>query len=79
MIEEIRITNWNRGTRIFTAEMIPHGDNATQFHIGRAMWTKDTDDEESKIGFYHRYVNSNFQPCCPSNGQADLAIFVRRV
>lgn len=78
-VQEVKITRWNRGTRIYTLHKNPHGDNAGKFHAGRAMWTKDTDDAESKGQFYHRYVNSNFEPCCGSNGVSDLDVYLRKI
>jgi len=35
------------------------------------MFTKDTDDDESKEVFFHRYVDTNFKICCGSNGNSD--------
>ena len=79
-IEEVVVSTWNRGTRVFFPRMIPHGDNAGNFHSGTAIFTKDTDDNESKGKFYHRYVNSNFAPCCGSNGNLNnLDFYVRRL
>jgi hypothetical protein len=78
---KLLITTWNRGTRVFFESCVPHGDNATQFHIGNAMWTKDTDDKESKGVYYHRYVDNNFKPCsCGSNGSnTQMKIFVKQM
>jgi hypothetical protein len=78
-IEEITISTWNRGLRVFFPRFIPHGDNATSFHMGTAIFTRDTDDNESKGTFYHRYVKSDFVPCCGSNGSINtLPIYVRK-
>jgi hypothetical protein len=76
---KLLVTIWNRGTRVFFESCVPHGDNATQFHIGNAMWTKDTDDTESKGAYYHRYVDQNFKTCpCGSNGSnTQMKIFVK--
>ena len=79
-IEEVVISTWNRGTRVFFPRMIPHGDNAGNFHSGTAIFTKDTDDNESKGRFCHRYVNSNFAPCCGSNANANnLDVYVKKL
>ncbi len=74
------ITKWNRGIRIKIVDLIPHGDNASSFHTGTCVFTKGTDDKESKQGyFYHRYVNSNDAVCCGYNGNAnEVAVFVMR-
>ncbi len=42
------ITKWNRGIRIKVENLIPHGDNAASFHTGTCVFTKGTDDNESK-------------------------------
>lgn len=68
---EVEITNWNRGRRVFIKNLIPHGDNASTFHSGRAMFTNETDDTESKGCYYHRYVTPDFKPCCGTNGKCD--------
>ena len=44
-------------------------------HLGNAMFTRDTDDIESKGKFYHRYVDGNFKLCgCGSNGNIGNAV-----
>jgi hypothetical protein len=59
-IDKILVTTWNRGTRIFFPQMIPHGDNVYSFHMGTNMYTRGTDDPQSKDKktFTHSYVNS---------------------
>ena len=77
-IEEIVISTWNRGLRVYFPNLFPHGDDGKNFHAGTVVYTNDTDDNESKGIFYHRYVNSNFQPCCGSNGNGgENNIYVR--
>jgi hypothetical protein len=71
LIDKIMITKWNKGIRVFFPKFYPHGDNATSFHSGTILLTKDTSDVESTGTFYHRYVNTEFKPCCGSNGSAD--------
>eukprot|EP01080_Neovahlkampfia_damariscottae_P002349 gene2349-2817_t len=69
----LQFSRWNRGIRVFFRDFYPHADDAKNFHIGNAIFTRDTDDSESKSGFYHRYVDSNFKPCCcGSNEQCKL-------
>lgn len=49
---------WNRGYRITTRDTFPRGDDAKSMTPVRVMWTKGTDDAESKGGdWYHQYVN----------------------
>jgi hypothetical protein len=66
--EPIAVCNWNRGYRLLIKTFVPHGDNASGFHLGTAVFTCGTDDAESRGGFYHRYLNRSFAPCCGSNG-----------
>jgi hypothetical protein len=66
--EPIAVCKWNRGYRLLIKTFVPHGDNASGFHIGTAVFTCGTDDAESRDGFYHRYLNSSFAPCCGSHG-----------
>ena len=47
-IDKILVTTWNRGTRIFFPQMIPHHDNVHSFHMGTCMYTRGTDDPQSK-------------------------------
>ncbi len=68
------VQNWNRGIRIFSKYPYSHGDNASSLHQGRAIFTRDTDDTESKGCFYHRYVDSNMNYCgvnCGQNGNSN--------
>jgi hypothetical protein len=65
--EPVIIGCWNSGVRIVVKAFGPHGDHGGSFHIGTAMLTCGTDDSESKTAFYHRYVDMNFRPCCPSS------------
>jgi hypothetical protein len=55
--EPVSVGHWNRGSRIVIQTMVPHGDKATSFRRGTAMFTCGTDDAENKNCFYHRYVN----------------------
>lgn len=78
-ITPVEVTNWNRGIRIIVRNLYTHGDDASSFHRGTAMWTRGTDDAESKNGwFHHRYVGADMKPCCGSNGNTNVQIFARR-
>jgi hypothetical protein len=71
LIDEIMISRWNLGFRVFFPKFYPHGDHAASFHSGTVVFTKNTSDDESKGIFYQRYVNTDFKPCFGSNGSAD--------
>jgi hypothetical protein len=54
----IIVNTWNRGYRITTKDLYPYGDNAKSMAPVRTMWTKGTDDNESKgTDWYHQYVD----------------------
>ncbi len=58
MVMPIICNTWNRGYRITTRDTFPRGDDAKSMTPVRVMWTKGTDDAESKEGdWYHQYVN----------------------
>lgn len=80
-IERIRVDGWNRGKRIWMPEMRPHLDNPHTFHLGTSMWTRGTDDEDSKTNqdFFHRYVNSELKSCCGVNEVYDAPIYARKL
>ena len=57
-IKPLVINTWNRGIRISTVSLMPSGDNAKTMKPYRILWTKNTDDAESKEGeWYHQYVD----------------------
>ena len=54
----IIVNTWNRGYRISTRDLYPRGDNAKSLTPVRTIFTKGTDDSESKGGeWYHQYVD----------------------
>jgi len=75
----LMIMGWNRGIRVLFRDFYPHGDNPISLHIGNSMWTRDTDDSESKGVWKHRYINSSYAVCCGSNGVGGLSIYVRKL
>ena len=82
LIDRIIVTTWNRGTRIFFPQMIPHGDNVHSFHMGTCMYTRGTDDPQSKDKpkFTHSYVNSEYKVCCGGHWEnQENAVYVRRL
>ncbi|KAG2386325.1 hypothetical protein C9374_002771 [Naegleria lovaniensis] len=79
-VTPVVMQEWNRGKRVFSQYPYSHGDNAVNLHEGRSLFTKDTDDPESKSCWYHRYINSEFKVCCGSNKIFDnWPVFVRRM
>jgi len=73
------IMGWNKGIRVLFRDFYPHGDNPLNLHIGNSMWTRDTEDSESKGVWKHRYINSSYAICCGSNGVGGLEIHVRKL
>eukprot|EP01121_Diplochlamys_sp_Union-15-3_P022532 TRINITY_DN9624_c0_g1_i1.p1 TRINITY_DN9624_c0_g1~~TRINITY_DN9624_c0_g1_i1.p1 ORF type:complete len:133 (-),score=10.48 TRINITY_DN9624_c0_g1_i1:43-414(-) len=82
--QPIIIQRWNRGHRVFFKHCYAHGDDAKRLHLGNAMWTRGTDDEETKKAnladpnaFVHWYTTEHFKVCCGSNGLNGLVLYVR--
>lgn len=52
-----RVWTWNHGIRITYESFYPQGDNGATLLLGNSVFTKGTDDADSKDHWYHRYVN----------------------
>jgi hypothetical protein len=76
------ISDWNHGIRVMFRDLYPHGDDGSALHLGTALWTRGTQDPESKAEWHHRYVSpgadGSLRECCGSNGNGGLVIWVRR-
>ena len=83
-IKPLTVTQWNRGYRIHVTTPYMQNDSVGSMRLGTSVWTRDTDDAESKAAggkFYHRYYqcqdDHNYLPK-GSNGTAGFSLFVRR-
>ncbi|KAM3140630.1 hypothetical protein pb186bvf_007228 [Paramecium bursaria] len=54
---KIIINRWNRGIRVSFPEFYPQGNDGSTLKFGTDVFTKDTDDTESKGQYYHRYYD----------------------
>lgn len=73
------INQWNIGYRITTRDLFPWGDDGNSMAPVHAMWTKGTNDVESKgENWCHRYVDHMYKAFL-SNGPMNLELYARKM
>lgn len=78
-IERIVISTWNRGLRIFIRDFYAQGDDGKNLSRGTTLFTYKTDDPQSRVGFYHRYVTTEFKETYnPNKINNELPLYVKR-